>query len=185
MPDCHGMTLVEQLSVLAIISILTAASLGSISIFESLHADSVTRDVQQFVHFARSEALSKQRSVFICPSQDGASCSRPWAQRLIAYHDLNDDQVLDSGDTVLRTLNLSPAKTRIKWRAFGNRSYLQFVPSGLTNYHNGTFTLCPASNDPLLARNIILNVAGRSYQGKDRNGNGVRESASGVDISCI
>ncbi len=184
MPHCHGMTLVEQLSVLAILSILTATSFASFSIFEHLRADSIARDVQQLVHYARSEALNKRRSVFVCPSLDGSSCSRPWARQLIAYHDLNGDQVLDAGDKIIRALNLAPRKTQIKWRAFGNRLYVQFIPSGITNYHNGTFTLCPLNNDPLLARNVILNVAGRSYLGKDKNGNGVRESASGVDIAC-
>ncbi len=185
MQTSHGMTMIEQLSALAITSILVSLSISSFSFVEQLRADSAARDVQSFVLFARTQALALSESVYVCPSQDAQSCSRPWATKLVAYQDLNQNKDLDSADQILRTINLAPQKTRIKWRAFGNKKSLQFIPEGITNYHNGTFTLCPDSNEPTLARNIILNVAGRAYLGKDSNQNGVAESASGVDISCL
>ncbi len=184
MKTCQGMTLVEQLAVLAITSILVSGSLAGFKHLGHLRADSLAREVQQHIHFARSEALALSKSVYVCPSNDGDSCDKKWASQLVIYLDRNGDRLLDSDDRVLRLVNLSPEKARIKWRAFGNKAYLQFVPSGMTNFHNGTFTICPENNDPLYARNLIINVAGRSYPGRDRNANGIAESASGNDIRC-
>ncbi|MDX1453597.1 MAG: GspH/FimT family protein [Oleiphilaceae bacterium] len=182
MHQCQGVTMVELLATLAISSILISLSLASFSAIDRHQADTAARDVLSLLNYARTEALSRQSSIFVCPSSDNKTCSRPWAKNLVVFVDQNNDQQLDQGDHLLRELSLS--QHRIRWRAFGNKTALQYTPMGITNYHNGTFTLCPNNTQASLARNVIVNVGGRGYLGKDRNNNGIVETASGKDLTC-
>jgi type IV fimbrial biogenesis protein FimT len=57
------------------------------------------------LQYARGEAIKEGQTVTACISVDGATCSAGstnWETGWIVFSDLNDDQTVDPGDTVLR-----------------------------------------------------------------------------------
>ena len=58
------------------------------------------------------------------------------------------------------------------------------TPMGFTRDQNGNFTWCPGNGDVRLARQLIVNAAGRLREALDSDGDGVREGANGRPIGC-
>jgi hypothetical protein len=54
------------------------------------------------------------------------------------------------------------------------------LPSGTQN----TWTLCDPSNDPKLAKAVILSPVGRIRFAEDSNGDGIPEKSDGTPLSC-
>ena len=179
-----GFTLVELLITLSIIALTLALSLPKFSIFDKYSTERMARGVIQAVMFSRSSAIQTQKSVFICPSTNMQSCDRNWSGKLAVYKDLNGDKLLDEDDEIIQQFDLSSEHSHLKWRSFQNKRYLELLPTGMSNYQNGTFTVCPRNGDTHHAIPVILNVAARPYFGKDKNNDGVREYSSGKPVSC-
>jgi len=56
------------------------------------------------LQFARGEAIKEGQTVTACVSRDGTSCdagSTTWQEGWLVFQDLNNDQTVDPGDTVL------------------------------------------------------------------------------------
>ena len=184
MKTCLGWTLLELLITLAILSITLSFATGSYALIQKARYSAAAKEVTQAIQYARTQALGSHTQTYLCPSSNGRSCVANWAEQLVVYRDLNGDKLLDSADETLRLVDLNASQAKLKWRAFRNKRYLEFTPAGMTDYQNGTFTLCPLNDDVSLAKAIILNVAGRPYFGKDSNGNGITEYSNGNDVSC-
>ena len=56
------------------------------------------------MQYARGEAIKEGQTVTVCVSSDGATCNgaTTWQNGWIVFSDLNGDQTVDVGDTVLR-----------------------------------------------------------------------------------
>jgi type IV fimbrial biogenesis protein FimT len=56
------------------------------------------------LQFARGEAIKEGQTVTACVSRDGATCdagSTTWQEGWLVFQDLNNDQTVDPGETVL------------------------------------------------------------------------------------
>lgn len=101
-----GVTLVELLIVTFIVAILLAIGVPSYrnvttSNRVATEANALLGDLQ----YARSESIREGQPVTVCISRNGTSCdtaSTTWQEGWIAFADLNNDQTVDAGDTVLR-----------------------------------------------------------------------------------
>ncbi len=182
----RGFTLVELL-----VSIAIAALLGSLAIpamGELLAARRATAAINQIigaVQSARTEAILQRRTVTLCPGRGSACLARDrWHEGALIFIDRDGNGELDEPDRLTTALPPLSDGERIYWRAFRGRSYLQFKPRGYTAWQNGSFLYCPGNNDPRHARVAIINPQGRVRTGRDHNGNGVVESASGQDVQC-
>lgn len=110
----HGLTLIECLATLAIISLM--ASLGAPPLQRQLQAAAVGTSVNLFLtdlRFARSEAVHRQRAVVMCRSSNpeapqptcaGNADPSPagWASGWIIFVDNDRDGQLDAAEEVLR-----------------------------------------------------------------------------------
>lgn len=182
----RGFTLVELLIAIAVAALL--ASLAVPAMGELLAARRATAAINQMigaVQSARTEAILQRRTVTLCPGRAGSCLPRDhWHEGALIFIDRNGDGELAEPDRLTTALPPLSDGERIYWRAFRGRSYLQFKPRGYTSWQNGSFLYCPADNDPRHARIAIINPQGRVRTGRDRNGNGVVESASGRDVQC-
>lgn len=148
---------------------------------------SVVNQFQAQLNLARHTAITKGVPVTVCPRHVSESerCGKRnmWHQGTFMFEDINRNRKLDGEDA---TVLSSPAlkRTRIAWRAFRNRSYLQFNPSGITDWQNGHFLFCPVDADPVLNRQLVLNYAGRIYISKDADGDGIHEDVRGKPLEC-
>ena len=180
-----GMSLLEMLVAIALLSIILAATAPSLGgIIEQRRGDEVMRALGAAIELARAAAISSGGIATLCPSADGSRCGGEWRNGMIAFIDNDGDRIPDSADSLLRVFHFPAPTGSIRWRAFGNRQFLQLTAMGFTRNQNGNFTWCPENGDARLARQLIINGAGRVREAQDSDRDGVREAANGTPLAC-
>lgn len=184
----HGFTLLESLISITILSLL--ASLAAPSFIDTIHRTKAQSDISEFYHlliYARTQAINTNKAIVVCGSQNGNDCekSRDWSNlKVLVFTDNNRDGQLNNDENLLKVQQAVDNGSQLYWRSFKNKSYLTWLPQGITDYQNGNFTYCPENLDSQNAHQLILNVAGRPYWGKDSNNDGVRENRYGENLDC-
>ena len=180
-----GMTLLELLLAIALLSILLAAAAPSLSgIIEQRRGELAIGAVREAVELTRAAAIASGGVATLCRSADGARCGGGWNEGMIVFLDADADRRPDSDAALLRVFEAHAGGGDIRWRSFGNRQYLQMTAMGFTRNQNGNFTWCPANRDSRFARQLIVNAAGRMRAARDDDGDGIPESANGRPIDC-
>ena len=181
----RGFTLFELLVSLVVAGILTAMAVPAFDqLVNATRASATINDMARAVAISRSAALTHQQQVRLCPGTGNMCGARnQWRDGLLVFIDQDADREIDLDETVITRLP-GWQHGRLSWRAFRNRPDLVFTAHGLTDWLNGSFLYCPDNNDPRHARMLILNVAGRARHAPDRNGDGIREDASGRPLNC-
>lgn len=104
-----GLTLIELLVTIAIVGILLSIALPSFR--EFLVGNRLSSDVNGFIgliNYARSEAISRNQSVVICPKSDSTTAcvsSQFWGQYEVqAFVDVDGSGTRNTGDILLKTI---------------------------------------------------------------------------------
>src|SRR5215472_2171037 len=101
----RGFTLTELLVVTAIVAVLLGIGVPSYRYITNSHRmSSEVNGLLGDLQFARSEAIKEGQMVTACVSRDGATCdagSTTWQEGWVVFQDVNNDQTVDPGDTVL------------------------------------------------------------------------------------
>lgn len=157
----RGFNLFELMLTLSIASVLLGIAVPS---FQGVMLDSRrSTAVNAFVHsvfVARSSAITYNRTVSICRSVDGATCSNntaSWEFGWIVFMngDRDDPPAIDSGERILFVQHALPGATiSSNRRAYSFKSYAHAVV-------NGTIVLCDRRGSTE-ARAVIINTAGRT-----------------------
>ena len=187
MTRMSGVTIVELLVALALAGILLGLAIpGYRDFVERNRSVAVLNQLIGALQTARHAAITLRTAVTLCPGTPTLGCGLrdSWQNGAIVFADRNANGQLDSGDDVLRSFPSLPAGTRVYWRSFRNRSYLQMNATGLTNWQNGNLLYCPANGDVRFARAVIINAQGRVRKAADRNGDGIVEDANGDPLTC-
>lgn len=157
-----GATLFESVVTLGVAAILGLTGLPALR--DMISAQRMTSAVNQYLAslaVARSAAITRGRSVLLCPGSKTTGC-RPttsWQQGFIVFSDEDDDNRFDvSSDVLLRSVEPAAGTLRIG----GGRRYLQYQPTGLAGGSNQSVSFCDARG-PEKGRVIIVNLAGRPY----------------------
>lgn len=129
----EGFTLLEFLVTIAIISILMLFVIPSFkSILQPSQNEMQSSQLFHAIHAAREEAVKHGSLVILCKSRDQKTCSGEWQD---GYLILVDNKVLFSFH--------NNSAGVLHWRAFPYfLDHLEFLPSGLPNFQNGTFWYC-------------------------------------------
>lgn len=182
----RGFTLIELLLCLALATflLLRVAQPAWHQSYQRRQADLILLELQQLITMARSAAISENRLVTLCRSNDGQHCQGQWRDGSIAFTDANGDRVLNQDDRLLFRSKALAADGELRFNSFRNRQYLQLTPQGLTDHQNGNFTWCPADGNLLLARQLILSYSGRTRMARDSDGDGVVENSQGEALQC-
>lgn len=101
----QGFTLIELMVTITIVAVL--AGLAAPSFNSAILSNKLTGFANSFVasaQLARSEAIKRNAVVRVCRSADGASCatSGTWQQGWIVFHDINNDGVVDTNETLIQ-----------------------------------------------------------------------------------
>ncbi|SFD84561.1 GspH/FimT family pseudopilin [Nitrosomonas sp. Nm166] len=164
-----GVTLIELLVALSVLSILLAVGVPSFGQFTvNTRLNSYTNTLFSHISLARSEAIKRNARVAICKSADGSSCasSGDWSQGWVIFVDLDNSASIGSGEQVITTASALPAG----FSFFGNcniNNYISYDAQGMPKlitggFQSGTITMCPAP--PAVTgngREIRLSSAGR------------------------
>jgi len=184
-----GLTLLELLVALCIMALLLGVSLPDLRrTLAQKRADITMNRLAQAIQLARNAAALNNSLVTLCGSTDGEACDGNWRHAALIFLDRDGDRKVDAATSpdsnIVRWLMFPEIAGTLRWRAFGNRSYLQITPQGFTLYQNGNFTYCPANGDPSAARQLIVNRTARVRHARDSNGDGLREDSRGRPIRC-
>lgn len=181
----EGITLPELLLTLILLALLASIAMPR---FDSmLQQNTSTRVINQLViriESARKQALFARQITTLCPGTLACEGKDDWIAGAILFADQDADGRFDAGESLLRRFPALDASGKIRWRSFGNRAWIQFLPNGSTPNQSGRFTYCPENEDPRLAREIIVNAAGRIRRASDADDDGVVESSDGTPVSC-
>ncbi len=183
-----GFTLIELISVLAIVSILLGMAVPAVSnIKDRSEATSRVNWIIGAVNFTRHAAISYKTTATLCPllvENNHISCGRTWHQDLMVFADKNQDGKFNGKDYVIQKVPALAHQGSIKWRSFRNRQYLQITSQGYTNFQNGNFTYCSLDQNPKLARQVVVNVQGRARVTHYQDDQGIRLDRKGKVLRC-
>jgi type IV fimbrial biogenesis protein FimT len=169
----RGVTLVEIVIALAIVSILMGSVPSLADYLKAARVKSATSELFSALLLARSEAAKTNSRVVVCKSSDGDSCAAGggWEQGWIVFADVNGNGLHEAGEPVVHRGEPVAGALRMNGNSTVVR-YVSYTPEGLAKlvgggFQAGTITICSASLDATEARQIIVNSGGRPRVRKD------------------
>lgn len=179
-----GFTLLELLICLFLLSVLLVSSTpGLESWLQRSRADQAQASLLSLLQYARNSALTFGVPVSVCGSASLAVCDGEWSAGVLVFLDDDGDGQRSIKESALRGV-AGTDQVSLAWRAFGNRSFLQFTPQGFTRGQSGNFTLCVDGGTAPLARQLIVSAGGRVRIALDTDGDGRLENANGDPLRC-
>lgn len=131
----RGISVVEFLTVLLIITILSTMSISAFHTRRTTwQAEAIAQQLQQLVHFARTSAILLGQTITLCPASPTLICGNDWSQGIIIVTQLGSNQ-----SNVLRKVAGNPSAYQLHWHGFGDNQQLNFQPTGLALVQNGSF----------------------------------------------
>lgn len=160
----RGFTLQEVLVSLCISGTLAGGSAGMWNVFQKEAVTAAANDLVAHLALARSESITKNKHLTICPTDDQQSCLRSgndftdWHKGWLVYADKNNNGTPDSGEIVRVQGSITRGISIHSSRA---RSHVTYQPMGTAGGSTITFAVCSA-HDPSLARYVIVSNSGRA-----------------------
>jgi len=162
----RGFTLTELAVVMAIVAILLAIGVPSYRyITNSYRMSAEVNGLLGDLQFARGEAIKEGLTVTACVSRDGASCdagSSNWQEGWVVFQDLNNDQTVDPGETVLHVQQ--PFSGTDTFRSNNGISAVTFNREGFAvaigGFAGTTVTLHDTSANPTFTRCLYISTVG-------------------------
>jgi len=188
-PTSHkkGFTLIELMVAIAVVAILSAIALPSMSDFlVRMRVDNEISEMQRLLLTARNMAINTGKNTTICPLS-GGSCSTDstaWQGEISVF--TNSDNSLATNNTYAAPDELVKVKSAIKSGdilQFTNTSVI-YAPSGRLITALGKFSYCP-KDEADRSRGIDVSLSGRSYTSSDTDDDGKDEDRNGNEIVCI
>ncbi|NUS38961.1 MAG: prepilin-type N-terminal cleavage/methylation domain-containing protein [Lysobacter sp.] len=156
----RGLTLVEALIAMAIVTLLLAVAVPAwSSASESARAGVAQAALVEGLTRAVSHAANTGSEVVLCPG-DAGGCrdSIDWTAGWVAWADLDGDRLRDANEALLQAQPALDGKVHL--RSTSGRKRLVFQPSGGNAGSNVTFTLCDGRG-PAKAQALVLANDGR------------------------
>lgn len=172
-----GLTLVECLVALALLMIVSAVALPSMSrMLDARRLDIAAQKTVQGLWLARSRAVTSGVRVSLCPSSDSNACRSDgrWDLGWLVFVDINADGSRDPGEQLLWT----EAGIGAGWVLRANANILRYISydadgrSKLLSggFQAGTITICreAAGADGAMVAKVVISATGRPRVETDR-----------------
>ena len=138
--DQKGLSLIEALIVILIISIVTTIAVPAwqqMMLRQSVN--SIATRLQQLITASHDASLLRHHIVTLCGASDAIHCDGDW-HHVISFIDPNKQRELPDTRSLLAQQQFKQA-IHISLKAFPSKKYLSFDAKGLLNNSNGTFTV--------------------------------------------
>lgn len=178
----RGFTLLELLITISIAFILIFVAVPNLMDFHrKQNADAVTAEIRRTLSVARQYAVSTQKIITACGIVDTKTCAKNNINSLLIFIDANNNKALDSNEYLLLNREIKHQGSLKLSASFGAK-YIQFNSNG-SSKQAGSFIYC-VPEKPTLARRIVFSMTGRSYIGRDMDGDGIITLANKKPITC-
>lgn len=160
MRPASGLSLLESLLALALVSVLGLAALPALNggLEAARAADARATLLGSLTLAVHRSTMSGTRAV-LCPSTDGNTCADDpdWSPGWLVFMDNNANRELDGDESILRTQKALAGQVRL--RSTLGRTRIVFQGSGSSAGSNVSFTLCDGRG-PVRARALIMSNTG-------------------------
>ena len=159
----RGFTLIEIITTVATVAISLALLAPGWSDYTS--RSRITTTANSLLHdlrFARSLAVTRQRKVTLCPSDDGALCSgdhRGWQRGYLLFIDTDGNKLRSADEELIRVADAKKGGLRLHSTA--SRPAVRFRPDGAAWSTNTTFSVCLGDRTQAY-RAVVLYGSGRA-----------------------
>lgn len=156
----RGLTLIELLCTLAIVSIVIGNAIPALYHFHGNNRLWVhSQQLGQILSFARSEAIKQNSTVTLCPSQNSKHCSEKhdWAAQWLMFVDTNNNAQYENQEVLLKQINFNNIPFNI---TTSRKPPIMFYGNGRSEGSNTTFTFCDTRGADY-AKAVILSNTGR------------------------
>jgi len=152
MPDKdQGFTVIELLITLALLAIVANTAVPALENFIVRNRQqALMEQVQVVLHNARAEAVLQRRTLEICGSNDGQTCSANWS----------DGWLVRSADNQLLQVTQLSSNDGLRWQGF--QESIRFRDNGTSPTGNGRFYQC---HKQTVTWQLILSRQGRLRRG--------------------
>src|SRR5690606_450459 len=117
---------------------------------------------------ARTHAVTIQKRVTICGSEDKISCTQRWGKYLLIFIDNDGDKLVDNKE-LLAIQHLNQSKVTIFTKVSAGLPYININPDGSAR-QLGSFIVCPQHPRDSAIRRITWNKTGRAYLARELDG---------------
>lgn len=190
----RGFTLLELLVTISIVAILVAVAVPSME--SSNKRGQVKAHQRHFLgalNYARSEAVSRNKLVSMCASNDGATCGTNWSGGWLIFVDDGAGSNYDNGsfDSDESLLQVYVHETRSLARVLDgdDASALDSISwnfRGNTNTGNRVVAvICSHDSDDVYTRGLIVERSGRVLNSTDADNSGVHDSVFEADDGTV
>ena len=159
----RGFTLGELLTTLTVVGLSLSVAVPSFNtvINNNRRATGINQLVST-MYLARSEAITRNAQITICPSINGFNCQAVgWNEGWLLFADTNTNRTVDAGEIIL---GHSPAQTRLEIQSAEFGTFFVYRPNGrlMVNTpaeNTGQMTICDPRGAEH-ARVLIVNSSG-------------------------
>ena len=168
----RGFTLVELMVTIAVVAIISAIALPSMSNFiVKMRVDNQITELQRLLLTARNNAINTEQNTSVCPlSGNVCATNNNWHGEIGVI----------SADGVIKEKSAIQTGDKLQFE----HSNIVYTPSGQLNGNSsGTFSYCP-SGFPENSRAIDVSISGRTYISSDIDNDGKDEDRNNNEITC-
>ena len=135
-----GFSLHDLMITLCVTSVLGVFAISATGLVQETRMTAAVNQLMGNLSLARSEAIKRNAMVTLCKSNNGISCSdeAAWREGWIIFADENNNQQVDTGDTVIHVQQGLEKNMTLRYGSL--HDYLRYSP--LSETWTGTFTFC-------------------------------------------
>lgn len=183
-PHKQGFTLIELMVAIAVVAILSAIALPSLSDFLiRMRVDNEISEMQRLLLTARNMAINTGKNTTVCPLSGGV-CTTNWQNEISVF--TNGDNALTTNNTFAAPDELVKVKDAIKTgdQLQYSQTSVVYAPDGRLLTTAASFNYCP-KGQAARSRGIDISMSGRSYTSSDTDSDDKDEDRNGAEIVCI
>ncbi|MBI5611910.1 MAG: GspH/FimT family pseudopilin [Gammaproteobacteria bacterium] len=150
------------LGIVGVLTSLAVPSLRNLTLTNRMSGEVNT--LMSSLYVTRSEAIKRGQPITLCPSGDGRTCADAgsdytwWHHGILVFVDINDNDRLDDGETLVRAHRMTGDNLTIKTSRF--RRSVKYQPNGFSSGTNPTFAFCDRRGAGSV-RYVIVSNTGR------------------------